>query len=131
MLRSNHLQPGINLNPISFPSADLTLKVFEIQSHVHRAISLYLCNYGGIICVILCNPFFSLEKYSVTQILNATFFRWNQLARRGRTPSPSLSRALLVEVLRALSLPAALAHQVVSATVLLEGSPCLRCPWHQ
>lgn len=27
MLRSNHLQPGINLNPISFPSADLTLKV--------------------------------------------------------------------------------------------------------
>lgn len=28
MLRSNHLQPGINLNPISFPSADLTLKVF-------------------------------------------------------------------------------------------------------
>lgn len=29
MLRSNHLQPGINLNPISFPSADLTLKVFE------------------------------------------------------------------------------------------------------
>lgn len=32
MLRSNHLQPGINLNPISFPSADLTLKVFELQS---------------------------------------------------------------------------------------------------
>lgn len=30
MLRSNHLQPGINLNPISFPSADLTLKVFEL-----------------------------------------------------------------------------------------------------
>ncbi|XP_059213696.1 LOW QUALITY PROTEIN: protein PRRC2B [Centropristis striata] len=27
MLRSNHLQPGINLNPISFPSADLTLKM--------------------------------------------------------------------------------------------------------
>lgn len=27
MLRSNHLQPGINLNPITFPSADLTLKV--------------------------------------------------------------------------------------------------------
>uniref|UniRef100_I3KCJ9 Proline rich coiled-coil 2B n=1 Tax=Oreochromis niloticus TaxID=8128 RepID=I3KCJ9_ORENI len=26
ILRSNHLQPGINLNPISFPSADLTLK---------------------------------------------------------------------------------------------------------
>lgn len=30
MLRSNHLQPGINLNPISFPSADLTLKVFDL-----------------------------------------------------------------------------------------------------
>lgn len=29
MLRSNHLQPGINLNPISFPSADLTLKVLN------------------------------------------------------------------------------------------------------
>ncbi|XP_034997242.2 protein PRRC2B isoform X4 [Hippoglossus stenolepis] len=27
MLRSNHLQPGMNLNPISFPSADLTLKM--------------------------------------------------------------------------------------------------------
>ncbi|XP_019216577.1 protein PRRC2B isoform X4 [Oreochromis niloticus] len=27
ILRSNHLQPGINLNPISFPSADLTLKM--------------------------------------------------------------------------------------------------------
>ncbi|XP_028318054.1 protein PRRC2B isoform X3 [Gouania willdenowi] len=27
MLRSNHLQPAINLNPISFPSADLTLKM--------------------------------------------------------------------------------------------------------
>ncbi|XP_033845076.1 protein PRRC2B isoform X2 [Periophthalmus magnuspinnatus] len=27
MLRSNHLQPGINLNPLSFPSADLTLKM--------------------------------------------------------------------------------------------------------
>ncbi|KAM9820592.1 protein PRRC2B [Neosynchiropus ocellatus] len=27
MLRSNHLQPGINLNPISFPSTDLTLKM--------------------------------------------------------------------------------------------------------
>ncbi|XP_056873914.1 protein PRRC2B isoform X3 [Takifugu flavidus] len=27
MLRSSHLQPGINLNPISFPSADLTLKM--------------------------------------------------------------------------------------------------------
>ncbi|XP_028273196.1 protein PRRC2B isoform X3 [Parambassis ranga] len=27
MLRSNHLQPGINLNPITFPSADLTLKM--------------------------------------------------------------------------------------------------------
>ncbi|XP_068190252.1 protein PRRC2B isoform X2 [Antennarius striatus] len=27
MLRSTHLQPGINLNPISFPSADLTLKM--------------------------------------------------------------------------------------------------------
>ncbi|XP_076020368.1 protein PRRC2B isoform X3 [Genypterus blacodes] len=27
MLRSNHLQPGINLNPMSFPSADLTLKM--------------------------------------------------------------------------------------------------------
>ncbi|XP_026209619.1 protein PRRC2B isoform X3 [Anabas testudineus] len=27
MLRSNHLQPGINLNTISFPSADLTLKM--------------------------------------------------------------------------------------------------------
>lgn len=27
MLRSNHLQPGINLNPISFPNTDLTLKV--------------------------------------------------------------------------------------------------------
>lgn len=27
MLRRDHLQPGINLNPISFPSADLTLKV--------------------------------------------------------------------------------------------------------
>lgn len=27
MLRSNHLQPGINLNAISFPTADLTLKV--------------------------------------------------------------------------------------------------------
>lgn len=31
MLRSTHLQPGINLNPISFPSADLTLKVFKFQ----------------------------------------------------------------------------------------------------
>lgn len=28
MLRSNHLQAGINLNSITFPSADLTLKVF-------------------------------------------------------------------------------------------------------
>ncbi|KAK7174067.1 hypothetical protein R3I93_003790 [Phoxinus phoxinus] len=27
MLRRDHLQPGINLNPISFPSADLTLKM--------------------------------------------------------------------------------------------------------
>ncbi|XP_077478571.1 protein PRRC2B [Stigmatopora argus] len=27
MLRSNHLQPGINLNPLSYPSADLTLKM--------------------------------------------------------------------------------------------------------
>ncbi|KAK0137332.1 Protein PRRC2B [Merluccius polli] len=27
MLRSNHLQPGINLNTLSFPSADLTLKM--------------------------------------------------------------------------------------------------------
>lgn len=27
MLRSTHLQPGINLNPISFPNTDLTLKV--------------------------------------------------------------------------------------------------------
>ncbi|XP_077442047.1 protein PRRC2B [Vanacampus margaritifer] len=27
MLRSNHLQPGINLNPLSFPSTDLTLKM--------------------------------------------------------------------------------------------------------
>lgn len=27
MLRSNHLQPGINLNTISFPNTDLTLKV--------------------------------------------------------------------------------------------------------
>ena len=27
MLRSNHLQPGMNLNTMSFPSADLTLKV--------------------------------------------------------------------------------------------------------
>ncbi|XP_033952071.1 protein PRRC2B isoform X7 [Pseudochaenichthys georgianus] len=27
MMRSNHLQPGMNLNPISFPSADLTLKM--------------------------------------------------------------------------------------------------------
>uniref|UniRef100_A0A3Q0SSR0 Proline rich coiled-coil 2B n=1 Tax=Amphilophus citrinellus TaxID=61819 RepID=A0A3Q0SSR0_AMPCI len=27
MLRSNHLQPGITLNPITFPSADLTLKM--------------------------------------------------------------------------------------------------------
>ncbi|KAK7896566.1 hypothetical protein WMY93_021891 [Mugilogobius chulae] len=27
MLRSNHLQPAINLNPLSFPSADLTLKM--------------------------------------------------------------------------------------------------------
>ncbi|XP_029024602.1 protein PRRC2B isoform X3 [Betta splendens] len=27
MLRSNHLQPGINLNPITFPNADLTLKM--------------------------------------------------------------------------------------------------------
>uniref|UniRef100_A0A8C2XPV3 Proline rich coiled-coil 2B n=1 Tax=Cyclopterus lumpus TaxID=8103 RepID=A0A8C2XPV3_CYCLU len=27
MLRSNHLQPGMNLNPMSFPSADLTLKM--------------------------------------------------------------------------------------------------------
>ncbi|KAM9735385.1 protein PRRC2B isoform 5-T5 [Menidia menidia] len=27
ILRSNHLQPGINLNTISFPSADLTLKM--------------------------------------------------------------------------------------------------------
>lgn len=44
MLRSNHLQPGINLNPISFPSADLTLKVFELQSHVHRPISFHTCN---------------------------------------------------------------------------------------
>lgn len=29
MLRSNHLQPAINLNPISFPNTDLTLKVRE------------------------------------------------------------------------------------------------------
>lgn len=34
MLRSSHLQPGINLNPISFPSADLTLKVNDLQFHV-------------------------------------------------------------------------------------------------
>uniref|UniRef100_A0A8D3ECV8 Proline rich coiled-coil 2B n=1 Tax=Scophthalmus maximus TaxID=52904 RepID=A0A8D3ECV8_SCOMX len=27
MLRSNHLQPAINLNPLSFPSTDLTLKM--------------------------------------------------------------------------------------------------------
>lgn len=27
MLRRDHLQPGINLNPISFPTTDLTLKV--------------------------------------------------------------------------------------------------------
>ncbi|XP_061603957.1 protein PRRC2B isoform X2 [Phyllopteryx taeniolatus] len=27
MLRSNHLQPSINLNPLSFPSTDLTLKM--------------------------------------------------------------------------------------------------------
>lgn len=29
MLRSNHLQPGINLSPITFPNADLTLKVYN------------------------------------------------------------------------------------------------------
>lgn len=30
MLRREHLQQGIGLNPISFPSADLTLKVARL-----------------------------------------------------------------------------------------------------
>lgn len=32
MLRRDHLQPGINLNPISFPTTDLTLKVHHTET---------------------------------------------------------------------------------------------------
>lgn len=134
MLRSNHLQPGINLNPISFPSADLTLKVFELQSHIHRAISFsYMEQMRNSQCFLMLWEHKSELCYSNMHINFKcfVFFRWNRHARRGRTPSPSLSRALLVEVLQVLSLPAALAHPAVSATVLLEGFPCLQCLWHQ
>lgn len=138
MLRSNHLQPGINLNPISFPSADLTLKVFELTiACTQYYLFIYVTNKEyevskNPICVFLCSPFLFRGNSNMYIIFKCFFFfRWNQLARRGRTPSPSLSRALLAEGLQVLSLPAVLAHPVASATVLLEAFPCLRCLWLQ
>lgn len=45
MLRSNHLQPGINLNTISFPSADLTLKVFDLLNR--SPLSVFVFRFKG------------------------------------------------------------------------------------
>lgn len=42
MLRRDHLQPGITLNPISFPSADLTLKV---STHIHFGCMRFLLRF--------------------------------------------------------------------------------------
>lgn len=56
--------------------------------------------------------------------------RWNQRERRGRTPSLSLSKVLLVEF-QVFSRPAVLDHLVVSATVLLVVCQCHQCLWHQ
>lgn len=58
MLRSNHLQPGINLNPISFPSADLTLKVFEIQVYADMCL---FTKYSVTSKVVSC--LFSTQKH--------------------------------------------------------------------
>lgn len=39
MLRSNHLQPGMNLNTLSFPTADLTLKVPSESTHTMHSLT--------------------------------------------------------------------------------------------
>lgn len=89
MLRSNHLQPGINLNPISFPSADLTLKVFSNKRQG--------------------DPIQGIRGFKPSVF----FHRWNQHEKHGKTLSPSPSRGPQSEVLQVLSPPAALALPVV------------------
>lgn len=126
MLRSTHLQPGINLNPISFPSADLTLKVFKFQFNSNRTIYRFTTNKN--------NGQFHLSglERNIVKTFKARqtcffLFRWSRRAKRGKTLSPCPSRAPLAEFLPELSLPAALAPPVVLATVPLGGFPCLRC----
>ncbi|KTG32718.1 hypothetical protein cypCar_00037251 [Cyprinus carpio] len=48
MLRRDHLQPGINLNPISFPTADLTLKMESARKAWENSQALpEQCSPGG------------------------------------------------------------------------------------
>uniref|UniRef100_A0A673K0L9 BAT2 N-terminal domain-containing protein n=1 Tax=Sinocyclocheilus rhinocerous TaxID=307959 RepID=A0A673K0L9_9TELE len=49
MLRRDHLQPGINLNPISFPTADLTLKMESARKAWENSQALpEQCSPGGV-----------------------------------------------------------------------------------